>query len=102
MTANNNRINLDQGDEEYCDTCERLGHDLPVRVAIALADPSIKPCPAHLVENYPSLPEGLMYTLRLLETGFLYTHSQNWSIKYFGKGAEQKIRAYTIVVPTTL
>lgn len=96
MTANNNRINLDQGNGEYCDTCERVGLDLPVRVAIALADPSIKVCPAHLTTRYPALPEGLVYTLRLLEAGYLYTHSDGWTHKHFGKGAEFALRAYSV------
>jgi hypothetical protein len=87
--------NLDQGDGNRCDICARLGKDLPVRIGIGFKN-QVKECPSHLTKNYPNLPDNLVYTLRLLETGYLYVYAEAWSHDHHKQGLEYPIRAYSI------
>lgn len=87
--------NLDQGNGKSCDTCERLGSNLPVRIGVGLKG-SVKECPVHLTKDYPELPDFLVYTLRILETGYLYIYGANWENDHFGQGKDYPLRAYTV------
>lgn len=87
--------NLDQGNDKNCDTCERLGENLPVRIGIGFKN-QVKECPKKLTINYPELPDFLVYTLRILETGYVYIYGENWIHDHFGQGVDYPLRAYSV------
>lgn len=98
MTTETER-SLDQGGtgpDKRCDTCERVGRNIPVRIAIGLEHSGVKSCPSHLTKNYPSLPKGFVYTLRTLEAGYLYVYGDYWSHDHHSQGLGPQVRAYRV------
>lgn len=97
MNSYDEKEELSQGIglQHRCDTCERFGEDLPVRIGIGLKG-DVEECPKNLTQDYPQLPSFLVYTLRILETGYLYIYGENWSFDHFGQGKDYPLRAYSV------